>query len=181
MPLPPLCHRVEYIGFDDYSIEITSSEYSLLKKKVYFNKEDVMETSDRFYPTDSLSPASPTNNIWASVPHDRDHHMATPSTPQSTHRLNKASPSQKPGTPLRLALCIRHPKSLQTLSLLEHIPGVEIVGIADQPASDQEPNQMPESQDPLGTPSTLLFNQTSPHILLDFTDAPLSRQTASPW
>jgi len=98
--------------------------------------------------------------------------MATPSTPQGSHQLNKASPSQKPGTHLRLALCIRHPKSLQTLSFLEHIPGVEIVGIADQPASDQEPIQKQESQDPLGKPSTLLFKQTSPHILLDFTDAP---------
>ena len=129
-----------------------------------------METSDRLNPADSLSASFPTTDIWASVPGDRDHHRGTPCNTQSAPQLNEASPSLKTATPLRLALCIDHPKSLQTLSFLEQIPGVEIVGIADQQGPDQEPLQKQEYRDPLNTPSTRLLNQTSPHIVLDFTD-----------
>ena len=140
-----------------------------------------MKTSDRCNPTDSLSLSSPAEKEWASMPSERNHHIGTADhAPQGSHQLNKTSPSQKPGAPLRLALCTRHPKSLQALSLLEYIPGVEIVGIADQQVPDQEPMQEQERQDPLGTPTTLLLNQTSPHILLDFTDDPPTQALGDP-
>ena len=50
----------------------------------------------------------------------------------------------------------------------KQIPGIEIVGNATQECSDQEPAREQEWQDPLASPSTLSFHQTSPHVLLNF-------------
>jgi signal transduction histidine kinase len=148
---------------------MTRNDARLLGEKISFTRKGVMETSNRLSPTDSLSPSFPEKSVWASVSHGLDHHMATPNTPQASHQLNKASPALTPDDPLRIALFLSHPKGLHALSLFEQIPGIEIVGIATQQVSDQEPVQSQEWHDPLGTLSTLLLNQTSPHVLLDFT------------
>jgi signal transduction histidine kinase len=103
------------------------------------------------------------------VSHNNDHHTATPHTPQASHQTNKASASITPDDPLRIALSLNHPKGLHALSLFEQIPGIEIVGNATQQISDQEPAREQEWQDPLASPSTLSFSQTSPHVLLNFT------------
>ena len=128
-----------------------------------------METSDRLSQTDSRIPSFPEKSVWGSKSHDKDHHMATP---HASHQVNKTSPSMGIDDPLRIALRINHPKSLSTLSLLEHIPGVEIVGLAEEQFSEQEPAPEQERPCPVGIPSTLLLNQTTPHILLDFTGDP---------
>jgi two-component system NtrC family sensor kinase len=145
----------------------------ILPERNSFKREDVMETSSRLSQTDSRNPSSPEKNIRASMSHDREHHhRATPETPHASHQVSKGSPSLKSDGPLRIALLLSNPKSLQALSHLEHIPGIEIVGVADQPVPDQEPDQKQERPYPFGTPSTLLINQTSPHVLLDFTGDP---------
>jgi two-component system, NtrC family, sensor kinase len=132
-----------------------------------------METSKRLSPTDSLSPSFPETTVWASVSHDRDHHMATPkTTTQVPYQLDKPSPSPTPDAPLRIALFLNHPKSLHALSLFELIPGVEIAGMATQQVPDQETVREQEWHDPLTSSSTQPLNRTSPHILLDFTDNP---------
>jgi signal transduction histidine kinase len=165
-------HSEEFNGSDGFCIERPEGNYSLPGKRISFNREDVMETSDRFSPIDSLNHSSPATNIWASLSHDRDHHMTTPNAPQAPHQLSKASPSLNHAAPLRLGLFMRHPNSLQTLSLLEQIPGIEIVGIAEQQGPDQKPVQEQEYHGEFRTPSTLLLNQTSPHVLLDLTGDP---------
>lgn len=131
-----------------------------------------MKTFNRLNPTDSLSPSSTGKSLWAPLCHDNDHHVAPPHTPQPSHHLNKASPFLKPDDPLRIALLINNPQRCQAFSFLEHIPGIEIVGIADQQVPDQESVQGQECDDPLEPSSTLLLNQTSPHVLLDLTGAP---------
>jgi two-component system, NtrC family, sensor kinase len=127
-----------------------------------------METSKSLSPTNSLNPSFPEKSVWPSVSHNNDHHTATPHTPQASHQANKASASITPDDPLRIALSLNHPKGLHALSLFEQIPGIEIVGNATQQISDQEPAREQEWQDPLASPSTLSFNQTSPHVLLNF-------------
>jgi len=131
-----------------------------------------METSDELNAMYSLSPSFPAISAEARGFPDKDPHMATPTPHHNSHQLNKTSPSLKPGDPLRIALFISHPKSLQAVSLLEHIPGIEIVGIAEQQAPGQEPVREQKWHYPSGTPSTLLLNQISPHVLLDFTGDP---------
>jgi len=131
-----------------------------------------METSDELNAMYSLSPSLPAISAEARGFPDKDPHMATPTPHHTSHQLNKTSPSLKPGDPLRIALFISHPKSLQAVSLLEHIPGIEIVGIAEQQVPGQEPVREQKWHYPSGTPSTLLLKQISPHVLLNFTDDP---------
>jgi len=129
-----------------------------------------METSGRLSQTDSRNPSSPEINNRAAMPHvSEHHHITTPEAPHASHQVTKVSPSLKPDDPLRIAFLLSNPKNLQTLSHFEHIPGIEIVGISDQPGPDQEQDHQQERSYPFGMPSTLLVNETSPHVLLDFT------------
>lgn len=99
-------------------------------------------------------------------------HMEQPHASQAPNQSDKASPSFQPDDSLRIALFTSHPKSLQALLLLEQIPGIEIVGIDKPPGPDQDPVLAQEGNVPFGTPSPLIPNQTSPHVLLDFTGEP---------
>jgi hypothetical protein len=65
--------------------------------------------------------------------------METPHTSQASDQLNTASPSLQSDDSLRIALFTNHPKSLQALSLLEQLPGIEIVGIDKLPGPVQDP------------------------------------------
>ena len=131
-----------------------------------------METSDELPTIYSPLPSSLVTRTRGPVSDDKDHHMAIPNTHQTSHQLNKTSPSLKPGDRLRVGLFISHPKSIRAASLLEHIPGIEIVGIAEPQVPGQEPGREQKWHYPSGTPSTLLLNQISPHVLLDFTGDP---------
>ncbi len=98
--------------------------------------------------------------------------MELPHAPQDLNQLNEALPSLNGHGSLRIALFTNHPKSLQALSLLEQIPGIEIVGIDKPQGSDQDPVPEQERSIPFGTPSPLRPNHTSPHVLLDFSGDP---------
>lgn len=137
-----------------------------------FNREGVMETSNRINPTDFSSLSyQPTTEIWASAPRDSDQHMTIP---QASHQANNTLPALKPDDSIRIAVFNSHPKSLQALSLLEQIPGIEIVGINKPQGADHDPAQEQERYNSFGTPPPLVHHHTFPHILLDFTgDAPI--------
>lgn len=136
-----------------------------------------METSNHLHPAYSLNHSIPTEDNLDSMSHDSDRifAMAPPKSPAVSQQVNAASPSPLED-PLRIALYIGHPRSFQTLSLLEQLPGVDIVGIADQQIQEQKsvtPSCREQNQ-PVSceTPTNFLLNHTSPHILLDFTADP---------
>lgn len=133
-----------------------------------------MEPSNQPNQPSSLSPFLPDTGAWGSKFPQRDHDMNISDTPQTAYQVNKASPSLQPGDPVRIALLINKLKSLEAVSLLEQIPGIEVVGVAKHQLSDQEPLQGSESHFPFGTPSTLLLQHTAPHVLLDFTGVSLT-------
>ena len=135
-----------------------------------------MEASDRFSQIDSLRPFPPIEKIWGPVCQDKEHPLPTAGSPHSLHQLPQASHSHHCADTLRIAILLNNlSKSSQTLSLFNQIPGINIVGIAEQQVRKQEQSQEQEWPSADETPSALLLNQTSPHILLDCTgDRPTS-------
>jgi two-component system, NtrC family, sensor kinase len=124
-----------------------------------------METSNIFTLDSWSSPFTPCN----SDDHDSNHFMTVPKAPHAPCPLNDGMPSSISEDPLRLALCLPHSNNLQALSVLEHIPGIEIVGVENQGAHDQKSIRESNGQDSLESSSTMLLHQTLPHVLLDFT------------
>jgi two-component system, NtrC family, sensor kinase len=133
-----------------------------------------MEIFKRFNSTHSWNHSLPAKDPRASVPQVHNHLLArdTFNTSRDSHEVNTPSPSTKLEDPLRVAMVISNPRSFQTLSLLEQIPGIEIVGIAEKQIQGQESAQRQNRQNSFATPTRLLLNHTSPHLLLKFTDEP---------
>ena len=89
-------------------------------------------------------------------------------TPASLHSMENA-PSSTPDESLRIALLGCNERSHLTMSLLEHIQGVKIVGITDQRHGEQEEVRQHELRCGCCPCPEALLNQTSPHILLNLT------------
>lgn len=128
-----------------------------------------MESSNQTNHPNSSTPFLPYTEAWASNFSQMDHDISLPDTSRTAYQLNKASPSLQSGDPVRIALLINNLKSLETVSLLEQIPGVEVVGVGKQEIPEQEAIQEKEYHASFGMTSTLLLQNTAPHVLLDFT------------
>jgi two-component system NtrC family sensor kinase len=140
-----------------------------------------MEASNRLSPTDSLNPFIPIENVWASESQDREYPLPTPNTSHSSHQLPQTSPFQQCADPLRVAILLNNlSKNSQALSFFNQIPGINIVGIAEQQVQKQGRSQEQEWPSADETSSALLLNQTSPHILLDCTGDRHPSITGSP-
>jgi two-component system NtrC family sensor kinase len=142
-----------------------------------FLKEDGMDTSRNSHPAHLLNHSVPAKNIWTDMTHtpDRNSAMAPPKLSIVLQQGNGALPPTLEN-PLRIALYMTHPKSVQTLSLLEQLPGVDIVGVAEQQIQDQksvsQSSPVQNQPFPAETPTDFLLDHTAPHVLLDFTADP---------
>ena len=128
-----------------------------------------METFERF---DSLSLArtsAKAEQEQLPIVHSLENLMEIPNPPPAPlHSMGKA-PSSTPDGSLRIALLGCNERSHLTRSLLEHIPGVEMVGITDPRHGEQKEIQQHEIRcECYPCPDTLL-KKTSPHILLNLT------------
>ncbi len=124
------------------------------------------ETSDSII---SAGTSTESTRAWFSRAHSLENPMELPApTPTPLHAMGDA-PSSTPDESLRIALLGCNERSHLTMSLLEHIQGVKIVGITDQKHGEQgEVRQHELRCGCCPCPETLL-NQTSPHILLNLT------------
>lgn len=128
---------------------------------------------------DSIIPAgtsTKSNGAWFPKAHALENPMELPApTPAPLHSMENA-PSSAPDESLRIALLGCNERSHLTMSLLEHIQGVKIVGITDQRHGEQEEVRQHELRCGCCPCPETLLNQTSPHILLNLTSdsAPLA-------
>jgi two-component system, NtrC family, sensor kinase len=99
-----------------------------------------------------------------------ENRMELPSSPSAPFSSMENAPSVTPDDSLRIALFGCNEMSHLTRSLLEYIPGVEMVGITDQRHGEQEEVQQHQSLCGCGPCPETLLKQTSPHILLNLTD-----------
>ncbi len=127
-----------------------------------------METSNIFTVDSWNTPYSP-SSTWDSHGSDGNRFMTVPNSPQGPWPGNESSLSSMPEDPLRLALRLPHSNTVQALAVLEHIPGIEIVGVATKHAPDQTDVLGGECQVSSASSSSHLSSRTSPHVLLDFT------------
>ncbi len=112
------------------------------------------------------------NEAWFPTAHALENPMELPvPTPAPLHSIESA-PSLIPDDSLRIALLGCNERSHLTMSLLEHIPGVEMVGITDQRHGEQEEGRQHELRCGCCPCPETLLNQTAPHILLNLTDEP---------
>ncbi len=128
-----------------------------------------LETFERF---DSLSLAgtsSKAEQAQLSIAHSLENLMELPNPPPAPLHLIGNAPSSTPDGSLRIALLGCNERSHLTMSLLEHIPGVEMVGITDPSHWEQKEIQQHEIRCGCYPCPETLLKKTSPHILLNFT------------
>lgn len=101
-----------------------------------------------------------------------ENRMELPSSPSAPLPSMENAPSATPDDSLRIALFGCNERSHLTRSLLEYIPGVEMVGITDQRLGEQEEVRQHQRLCGCGPCPETLLKQTSPHILLNLTDEP---------
>ena len=119
--------------------------------------------------------SSKSDQTWFPIAQSLENPMELPPLPSTTLPSMANAPSSTPDESLRIALLGCNERSRLTMSLLEHIPGVEAVGITDQRHGEKEELLHELRCGCCPCPETLL-NQTSPHILLHITrdSAPLA-------
>jgi nitrogen-specific signal transduction histidine kinase len=91
--------------------------------------------------------------------------------PASLHSMGNA-PSSTPDSSIRIALLGCNQMSHLSMSLLEHLPGVEMVGITDQRHGEQGEIRQHELQCGCCPCPETFLKKTSPHILLNLTGKP---------
>lgn len=132
-----------------------------------------MEPSNLFNSIPSLYDTFPwLNRRTGKLHHD---HQAGMEPPQASEVLSQesqaAAPFPQSDPSLRIALVLDRTENFQTLSLLEQLPGVDIVGIAEHAVHDQESIRKHEYPFPCEPSSKLILNHMAPHVLLNLTNA----------
>lgn len=131
-----------------------------------------MKTFETYDSIISAGTSTESNRAWFPIAHSLENPMELPApTPASLHSMENAPPSTPDGS-LRIALLGCNERSRHTMSLLEHIPGVEMVGITDPRHGEQEEVRQHELRCGCCPCPETLLNRTSPHILLNLTGEP---------
>lgn len=132
-----------------------------------------MEPSNLFNSIPLLYDSFPWLNRRTGKPrHDHQAGIGPPQASEVLPQEGKAAAPFPPSCPsLRIALVLNRTENFQTLSLLEQLPGVDIVGIAEHPLQDQEFIRKHEYSPPCGPSSKLVLDHTAPHVLLNLANA----------
>ena len=132
-----------------------------------------MNTFEKYDSIFSAGTSSKSEQAQLPIAHSLENLMELPSPPPAPLHSMESAPTLKPEGSLRIALLGCNERSHLTMSLLEHITGVEMVGITDQRHGEQEEGRQHELRCGCCPCPETLLNQTSPHILLNLTGEPV--------
>ncbi|MEX2491566.1 MAG: HAMP domain-containing sensor histidine kinase [Nitrospirales bacterium] len=143
-----------------------------------------MKPFETFDPPNLAEASFKTEQAQLSTAHSLENLMKLPDPPSAPLHSKGNAPSPTQDDSLRIALLGCNQRSHLTRSLLEHIPGVEIVGITDPRHWEQKGIQQHEIRCGCYPCPETLLKKTSPHILLNFTNeaapVPLANQGCTP-
>jgi len=131
-----------------------------------------METDKNFDSLILAGTSSQSEHTQLPLAHSLENFMEIPGPPSAPLPSMKNAPPATPDESLRIALWGCNERSHLTRSLLEHIPGVEMMGITDQRHGGQDEVRQHELRCGCCPYPETFLNQTSPHILLNLTDEP---------
>jgi len=131
-----------------------------------------MNTFETYDSIISAGTSSKSEQAQLPIAHSLENLMEPPTPNPAPLHSTETTPPSTPDDSLRIALLGCNERSHLTMSLLEHIQGVKIVGITDPSHGEQEEARKHELRCGCCPCPETLLNQTSPHILLNLTGEP---------